>query len=86
MKTRKERMTVTVDRTLLEVAKQSVANGRASSLSSWVNTALIERAAKEQHLAALEEAIAGYEAEFGAISAAELLAQQREDRRASAPV
>lgn len=61
--------------------------GRASSISMWVNTALAERAAKERHLRALAEAVAGYEAEFGEITAAELVAQQRDDcpRRAALP-
>ena len=81
MSSRKERMTVTVDRALLEAANEAVASGRASSLSTWVNAALAERVAKERHLRALAEAVAGYEAEFGVISEAELVAQQREDRR-----
>lgn len=86
MSQRKERLTVTVDRVLLEAANEAVASGRASSLSSWVNVALAERAAKERHLHDMAEAIATYEAEFGAISAAELAAQQREDRRTSIAV
>jgi hypothetical protein len=60
---RKERMTVTVDRALVE----AVASGRASSISTWVNAALAERAAKDRHLRAMSEAIAAYEAEFGEI-------------------
>jgi hypothetical protein len=63
-----------------------VAAGRSSSLSTWVNAALAERVAKEQHLRALAEAVAGYEAEFGVISAAELVAQQHEDHRTSIAV
>ncbi len=86
MTQRKERLTVTVDRILLEAANEAVASGRASSLSSWVNLALAERAAKEQHLRAMAEAVAVYEAQFGEISAAELAAQQRADRRASVAV
>src|SRR5215470_12931543 len=81
MSARKERMTVTVDRELLDAANEAVRSGRASSLSTWVNAALAERAAKERRLRAMAEAIAAYEAEFGEISSAELLAQQREDRR-----
>lgn len=80
MSVRKERMTVTVDRALVEAAKEAVASGRASSLSTWVNTALAERVAKERHLRALAEAIASYEAESGEMSEAEMLAQQRSDR------
>ncbi len=78
---RKDRLTVTVDRALVEAANQAVAAGRADSLSGWVNLALAERAVKERRLEALSEAIAVYEAEFGEISGAELAAQERADRR-----
>jgi len=80
MSVRKERMTVTVDRALVEAANAAVASGRASSLSTWVNAALAERVAKERRLRGLAEAIASYEAEFGEISEAEMIAQQRRDR------
>jgi hypothetical protein len=75
-----------LDRGLVEAANEAVASGRASSLSTWVNAALAERVAKERHLRAMAEAVATYEAEFGAISAAELVAQQRDDRRTSIAV
>jgi Arc/MetJ-type ribon-helix-helix transcriptional regulator len=79
-------MTVTVDRALVDAANQAVASGRAPSISTWVNAALAERAAKERQLRAMAEAIAGYEAQFGAISEAELVSQQRDDRRTSIAV
>jgi hypothetical protein len=77
----KERLTVTVDADLLEAAGRAVAEGHVTSLSGWVNLALIERAAKEQRLRALGEAIAAYEREFGELTAAEVAAQSRADRR-----
>jgi len=83
MRARKERMTVTVDRAVVEAASEAVAAGRASSISTWVNTALTERATKDRYLRAMADAVAAYEAEFGEITAAELIAQQREDRRAA---
>ena len=86
MSIRKDRITVTVDRALIEAANEAVASGRASSVSTWVNVALAERAAKERHLRAMAEALAGYEAKFGAITEAELIVQQREDRRAAIAV
>ncbi|HEU4727859.1 MAG TPA: hypothetical protein VFT22_08230 [Kofleriaceae bacterium] len=86
MSARKERITVTVDRTLVDAAHQAVASGRASSVSTWVSGALAERVAKERHLRALAEAVAGYEAEFGVISEAELIAQERADSRAAIAV
>ena len=82
----KERMTVTVERALIAAAKHAVASGRASSLSAWVNAALAERAAKERHLRAMADAVAAYEEQFGALSAAELIAQEREDHRTSLAV
>jgi hypothetical protein len=77
----KERVTVTVDSKLVEAANRAVAEKRVASLSGWVNLALAERAAKEQRLRTLAEAVARYEVEFGNISPAELLAQERADRR-----
>src|SRR5262245_8801078 len=83
MRTRKERMTVTIDPSLLRAASEAVAEGRAESLSAWVNAALVERAAKERRLRALGAAIATYESEFGVITAEELLAQERADRQSA---
>ena len=77
----KERLTVTVDSELIEAATQAVSEGRVASVSGWVNLALAERAAKERRLRALAEALSVYEHEFGEITAAELAAQERSDRR-----
>jgi hypothetical protein len=77
----KERLTVTVDSELIEAANQAVAGGRVASLSGWVNLALAERAAKERKLSMLAEAIASYEESFGEMTTAELVSQQRADRR-----
>ena len=81
MKSRKERLTVTVDKVLLQAANQAVAAGWAASLSGWVNLALAERAAKELRLHALSDAVAAFERESGEISQAELAAQARADGR-----
>jgi len=80
---RKERLTVTIDRDILEAGHEAVAEGRADSLSAWVNRALAERIAKERRLSALGQAIASYEEEFGTISEEELLLQARADRAAA---
>jgi Arc/MetJ-type ribon-helix-helix transcriptional regulator len=79
----KERLTVTVDHQLVEAGNEAVSEGRAGSLSAWVNLALAERAAKDRRLRALGDAVAAYEAEFGVITAGEIAAQQIADRRAS---
>lgn len=76
----KERLTVTVDSALIEAANRAVVEGRAGSLSGWVNLALSERAAKERRLRTLAEAVTAYEQEFGEITAAEIAAQERADR------
>jgi hypothetical protein len=86
MTSRKERLTVTVDRALLRAGNEAVAAGRADSLSGWVNLALAERTEKERRLQALSEAVGAYEARHGAISDRELAEQARIDRRAHRPL
>jgi nucleotide-binding universal stress UspA family protein len=76
-------LTVTVDPTLIEAGNDAVAEGRAQSLSAWVNAALAERVARERRLVALAAAIGEYEKEFGVISAQELADQARADRAAA---
>jgi len=80
MTPRKLRLTVTVDPELVEAGHRAVASGAADSLSGWVSAALAERARRDVQLAALHEAIAGYEAEFGEITGDEIVAQRRADR------
>lgn len=80
MTSSKERLTVTVDPELVEAGGRAVAAGLAPSLSAWVNEALIVRAARDQRLEALSEAIAHYEADHGEITSAEMAAQERSDR------
>jgi Arc/MetJ-type ribon-helix-helix transcriptional regulator len=76
----KERLTVTVDPHLVRAGNEAVAEGRADSLSAWVNLALSERATRDRRLRALTEALAAYESEFGVITSEELDAQERADR------
>ena len=83
MSTRKERLTVTVDPAFIEAGNDAVSEGRAESLSAWVNAALAEKAAKERRLVALAEAVAAYEKGFGAISDRELADQARTDRESA---
>lgn len=80
MTPRKHRLTVTVDPHLVDAGRRAVANGTADSLSAWVSTALADRARRDEQLARLRDAIAGYEAEFGEISADEIALQTRADR------
>ena len=80
MRTTKARLTVTVDPSLVRAGNEAVAAGRSESLSAWVNLALSERAAKEQRLQAMAQAVAAYETRFGGITSEELVAQSRADR------
>ncbi len=86
MSYRKERLTVTVDPELIEAGNDAVAEGRAASLSAWVNAALADRAARERRLVALAEAVTAYEDRFGVISPQELAEQTRVDREAATVV
>ena len=74
---------MTVDRALIRAGSEAVAAGLADSLSGWVNLALSDRAAKERRLRALAEAVEAYEAEFGVISEAEMMAQALADARSA---
>lgn len=86
MAQRKERLTVTVDPELIAAGAAAVEAGRADSLSGWVNQALAERAERDRKLAALDDAIAAYEARAGSITDEELREQQRVDRAAAVVV
>jgi len=81
MRRTKERVTLTLDRELVEAAGRAVRSGRADSLSGWINQALSEKVARERRLRGLSAAVAAYESEFGQITEAEMDAQRRADRR-----
>jgi len=76
-------MTVTVDPELVEAASRAVADGRADSVSGWVSAALSEKVERDRKLAHLRAAIGDYEADFGEITAEEMVAQSRADREAA---
>lgn len=80
----KERLTISVDRAILDAGAAAVAEGRADSMSAWVSEALAERVARERRLAAMADAIAAYEAEFGVITDEEIADLARRDRDAAA--
>jgi hypothetical protein len=79
----KERLTVTVDPEYVEAGNDAVAEGRAESLSAWVNAALAERVARDRRLVALSQAVTAYEERFGLITAQELADQARVDRESA---
>ena len=76
----KRRVTVTVDPELVDAGNRAVAGGVADSLSAWVNRAMADRVQRDEQLGHLQSAIADYEAEFGEITADEMVAQRRADR------
>lgn len=80
MTAKKQRLTVTVDPDLIEAGQRAIESGQAESVSGWVNAALEEKIERDRKLALLAAAVADYEQEFGAITADEILAQQRADR------
>lgn len=80
MTPRKQRLTITVDPELVEAGNRAVLAGDADSLSGWVSSALEEKVRRDHQLEHLRAAIVDYEREFGAISAEEIVAQQRADR------
>ena len=82
----KRRITVTLDEDLLQEASDAVSAGEASSVSAWVNVAMAAKSEERRRLAAMAEAIADYEAEFGRITEEEMEEQRRKDLRAAEAV
>ena len=76
----KKRITVTLDAALVEDGNRAVAEGRADSMSAWVNEALATYSDRLARLRGLREVIAEYEAEHGAFTEEELAEQARLDR------
>lgn len=80
----KQRITITVDETLLAEVSAAVSEGRSRSVSEWVGEAIAERRARDRRLAALDDLISGYEAEHGSITEEEIAEQTQRDRDAAA--
>lgn len=78
--TTRERLSATIEADLLEAGRVAVAEGRAESLSAWVNSALRRQADHDRRLQALDEFLDGYEAEHGEITEREIEAATRRAR------
>ena len=76
----KERLSASVDADLVAVAQEAVAQGRAESVSAWVNEALRLRVAHDRRLRALDEFVAAFETEHGEITEAEMSEAARRAR------
>ena len=68
----KQRLSVSVDADLVATAQEAVDQGRAESMSAWVNAALRLKADHDRRMAALDEFLAAYEAEHGQITEEEM--------------
>ena len=78
--TAKRRLSATVDADLVEASHAAVAAGSAESVSAWVNDALRLKMEHDRRLRALDEFIAGYEAEHGEITEEEMAGAVRRAR------
>jgi hypothetical protein len=78
--TNRERLSATVEAELLAAGRAAVAEGRAESLSAWVNDALRRQADHDRRMQALDEFLAGYEAEHGEITEDEIREAERRTR------
>jgi hypothetical protein len=73
----KERLSATVEADLLAAGRAAVADGRADSLSAWVNDALRRQADHDRRLKAIDEFLRAYEDEYGEITEDEIQAATR---------
>ena len=76
----KQRLSASVDAELVEAGQTAVAEGRAETLSAWVNDALRLKADHDRRMRALDEFLAAYEAEHGEISEEEMTEAARRAR------
>ena len=70
--TTKHRLSASVDAELVGAAQQAVAEGRAESVSAWVNDALRLKADHDRRLQAMDDFLAAYETEHGEITESEM--------------
>jgi Arc/MetJ-type ribon-helix-helix transcriptional regulator len=68
----KERLSASVDVDLLALAHEAVSQGRAESVSAWVNDALHLKAEQDRRLAAVDEFLEAFESEHGEITEREM--------------
>jgi hypothetical protein len=76
----KQRLSASVDASVLAAAQAAVADGRATNVSAWVNEALHRQAAHDDRMRALDDFLAVYETEHGVIGEDEIRAASRSAR------
>ena len=77
----KQRLSASVDASLLKAAEDAVEHGRAPTLSAWVNEALRLKLEHDRRLTALADFVATYERRHGEISAEEMRVATRRARQ-----
>jgi hypothetical protein len=82
----KLRLSASVDAELLRAAEAAAKQGRAPTVSAWVNEALRLKLAHDQRLQALAVFVEAYEAQHGEISPDEIQAARRAARARALPV
>jgi hypothetical protein len=78
--TPRQRLSATVEHELLEAGRAAVAEGRAESLSAWVNDGLRRQADHDRRMRALDGFFEAHEAEHGEITEEEVEAASRRAR------
>jgi metal-responsive CopG/Arc/MetJ family transcriptional regulator len=76
----KRRLSASLDAELVAAAQEAVAAEQAESVSSWINDALRLKVRHDRRLRALDEFLAGYEAEHGEITEDEMREAARRAR------
>ncbi len=76
----KERLSASVDAHLVKAANEAVTQGRADSVSAWVNEGLQLKLAHDRRLKALDAFVARYEAKHGEITGEEMRQATRRAR------
>jgi Arc/MetJ-type ribon-helix-helix transcriptional regulator len=79
----KQRLSASVDASLVDAAEQAVKRGRAKNLSAWVNDALRLKLEHDERLAALAAFVAEYEASHGVITDTDMRSAARRARSGS---
>jgi hypothetical protein len=76
----KHRLSASIDEDVFAAAEAAVRAGHAPSMSALVEEAMKRQVARTSRLAAMDEFIAAYEAEFGAFEPGEIDRIERESR------
>jgi Arc/MetJ-type ribon-helix-helix transcriptional regulator len=76
----KHRLSASVDADLVRAAERAVSEGRAESVSAWINSAMQRQVAHDQRMRSLQDFVAAFEAEHGEITQAEIEAATRKAR------